>query len=121
MLIKDSATCVGLEQAINYIAKNSSNLFLKLGKLDRVVIVARKRVPKFWTLIKNCEFFKICSAVMHSIIIGCSSVIAKDLTICKQVEKQRRQPIIMIAIYEFSYLKRIDVCNVQAEEIVFSK
>ena len=39
-----------------------------------------KGITSLWSLIKNCEFFEISSAVMHSIIVGCSGAIAMNLT-----------------------------------------
>ena len=85
-------------QFSNCFTKNSSSIFLKLGKLNR------KGIPDLWTLVKNCEFFQISSAMMHTIIIGCSGAIAMNLTVCeKQVEKQWRQQVIMITVHKFSY------------------
>ena len=42
--------------------------------------------------------------MMHTIIIGCSGVIAMNLTVSKkQVEKQWRQQIVMITVHKFGY------------------
>ena len=40
-------------------------------------------------LVKNCEFFQICLAMMHAMIISYSGAIAMNLAVIKkQVEKQ---------------------------------
>ena len=50
---------------------------------------------------------------MHSIIVGCSGAIAMNLTTSiKQVKKQRRQQVVMITVYKFRCLKRVDLKNV---------
>ena len=57
-----------------------------------------------WALVKNCEFFQISSAMMHAIVVGSSGAIAMNLTVCqKQVEKQRRQKVVMIKVHKFRY------------------
>ena len=73
----------------------------------------RERIPDLWTLEKNCEFFYICSAMMCVIVIGCSGAIAMSLIIRKkQVEKQRRQRVVVITVHKFSYLKRVELIDV---------
>ena len=73
----------------------------------------REKIPDLWTLVKDCEFFYICSAMMCAIVIGCSGAIAMRSTIRKkQVEKQRRQHVVVITVHKFSYLKRIELINV---------
>ena len=73
----------------------------------------RERIPDLWTLVKDCEFFYICSAMMCAIVIGCSGAIAMSLIIRKkQVEKQRRQQVVVITVHKFSYLKRVELIDV---------
>ena len=51
--------------------------------------------------------------MMHVIVVGSSGAIAMNLTVCqKQVEKQRRQKVVMITVHKFRYLKRVDLINV---------
>ena len=51
--------------------------------------------------------------MMHVIVVGSSGAIAINLTVCqKQVEKQRRQKVVMITVHKFRYLKRVDLINV---------
>ena len=70
----------------------------------------REGIPDLWTLVKDCEFFQICSAMMCAIVIGCSGAIAMSLIILKkQVEKQWRQEVVVITIHKFSYLKCVDL------------
>ena len=86
----------------DYFIKNSSILYLKLGKLVRVS--NGKGIPDLWALVKNCEFFQISSPMMHAIVVGSSGAIAMNLTVCqKQVEKQRRQKVVMITVHKFRY------------------
>ena len=61
-------------QFSNYFTENSSNFFLKLGKFDREV-TNWKGIPDLWTLVKNCEFFKISLARMYAIINGFSGAV----------------------------------------------
>ena len=92
-------------QFSNYFTKNSSSFFLKLGKLDREVIVTGREFQIFGP-------FQISSAMMHAIIVGCSGALAMNLIVCKkQVEKQR-QRVVMITVHKFHYLKRFDLINV---------
>ena len=43
-----------------------------------------------------------------AIVIGCSGAIAMSLiTRKKQVEKQRRQQVVVITVHKFSYLKQV--------------
>ena len=75
----------------------------------------RKGIPDLWTLVKDCEFFQIVSAMMYMyvIVIGCSGAIAMSLIICrKQVEKQWRQQVVVITVHKFSYLKHVDLIDV---------
>ena len=73
----------------------------------------RKGIPDLWTLVKNCEFFQISSAMMHKIIVGCSGAVAVNLTVCKkQTQKQWRQKVVMIRVHNFLYLKSVDLINV---------
>ena len=45
--------------------------------------------------------------MMCAIVIGCSGAITMSLIIRKkQVEKQRRQQVVVITVHKFSYLKR---------------
>ena len=61
----------------------------------------------------DCDFFYICSAMMCAIVIGCSGAIAMSLIIRKkQVEKQRRQQVVVITVHKFSYLKRVELIDV---------
>ena len=67
MLTKDSATCVRLSQFHTLIILiKILAVFLKLGKLDMSNNCSRKRVPNFWSLVKHCEFFEVCSAMIHA-------------------------------------------------------
>ena len=51
--------------------------------------------------------------MMCAIVIGCSGAIAMSLIICKkQVEKQRRQQVVVITVHKFSYLKRVEFIDV---------
>ena len=52
--------------------------------------------------------------MMYAIIVGSSGAIARmNLTVCKkQVEKQRRQKVVMKTVHKFRYLKHIDLINV---------
>ena len=79
-------------------------MFLKLGKLVREVIVTKGgNSPDLWALVKNCEFFQISSAMMHAIVVGSSGAAAMYLALCKkQVEKQRRQKVVMIRYINFN-------------------
>ena len=78
----------------------------------------REGIPDLWTLIKDCEFFQICSAVMCAIVIGCSGAIAMSLIIHKkQVEKQRRQQVVVIAVHEFSHLRLANAKKFQARNV----
>ena len=44
--------------------------------------------------------------MMCAIVIGCSGAVAMSLIIRKkQVEKQRRQQVVVITVHKFSYLK----------------
>ena len=73
----------------------------------------REGIPKLWTLVKDCEFFQICSAMMYAIFIGCSGAIAMRLTVRKKkVEKQWRQQVVVIIVHKFSYLKRVALIDV---------
>ena len=64
-------------------------------------------------MVKSCEFFQISSAMMHAIVVDSSGAIAMNLIVCKkQVEKQRRQKVVMITVLKFRYLKRLDLINV---------
>ena len=68
----------------------------------------REGIPDLWALVKDCEFFKTCSAMICAIVIGCSGAIAMSLiTRKKQVEKQRRQQVVVITVHKFSYLKQV--------------
>ena len=50
---------------------------------------------------------------MHAIITGCSCVISMDLTVChKQIEKNWRQQIIVVAEHEFGNIEGIDLEDV---------
>ena len=77
-------------------------------KLDKEVIVLnRKGIPDLWILVKNCDFFQISSAMIHAIIIDCSSAIGMNFIPCwKKVEKQWRKQVVMITVHKFSYLKQ---------------
>ena len=56
-------------------------------------------------------FFKVCSAMMHAIITGCSGAIVMNLIVCKKnVEKQWRQQVVMTTVHKSRYLKRADLC-----------
>ena len=73
----------------------------------------REGIPDLWTLVKDCDFFQICSAMMYAIVIGCSGAIAMRLAVRKkQVGKQWRQQVVVITVHEFSYLKRVDLIDV---------
>ena len=73
----------------------------------------REGIPDLWTLVKDCEFFYICSAMMYAIVIGCSGAIAMSLTVRKkQIEKQWRQQVVVITVHKFSYVKRVDLIDV---------
>ena len=51
--------------------------------------------------------------MMRAIVIGCSGAIAMSLIIRKkQVEKQRRQQVVVITVHKFSYLKRVELIDV---------
>ena len=51
--------------------------------------------------------------MMHAIAVGSSGAVAMNLTVCKkQVEKQRRQKVVMITVHKFRYLKRVALINV---------
>ena len=51
--------------------------------------------------------------MMHVMVVGSSGAIAMNLTVCKkQVEKQRRQKVVMITVHKFRYLKHVDLINV---------
>ena len=46
-------------------------------------------------------------------ITGCSCVISMDLTVChKQIEKEWRLQIIVLAKHKFSSIERIDLENI---------
>ena len=50
---------------------------------------------------------------MHTIITSSSCVIIMDLTVChKQIKKEWRQQIIVVAEHEFSNIKGIDLEDV---------
>ena len=88
-------------------------MILKVGKTCQRSDCNRKGIPDLWTLVKNCECFQISSAMMHAIVVGNSGAIAMNLTLCKkQVEKQRRQKVVMITVHKFRYLKRVVLINV---------
>ena len=73
----------------------------------------REGIPDLCTLVKDCEFFQICLAIMYAIVIGCSGAIAMSLIIRKkQDEKQWRQQVVVITVHKFSYLKRVDLIDV---------
>ena len=73
----------------------------------------REGIPDLWTLLKDVEFFQICSAMMFAIVIGCSGTIAMSLTVHKkQVEKQWRQQVVVITVRKFSYVKHVDLKHV---------
>ena len=75
--------------------------------------MGREGIPDLWTLVKDYEFFQICSAMMYAIVIGCSGAIAISLIIRKkQVEKQWTQEVVVITVHKFSYLKRVDLIDV---------
>ena len=64
-------------------------------------------------MVKDCEFFQICSAMMYTIVIGCCGAIAVTLTVRKKlVEKQWRQHVVVITAHKFSYVKHVDVIDV---------
>ena len=70
----------------------------------------REGIPDLWTLVRIVNFFQICSAMMCAIVIGCPGAIAMSLIIRKkQVEKQRRQQVVVITVHKFSYLKRVEL------------
>ena len=51
--------------------------------------------------------------MMHAIIISSSAAIAMNLTVSKQqVEKEWRQPVLMIAEHKFICLKLVDLIQV---------
>ena len=51
--------------------------------------------------------------MMCAIVIGCSGAIATSLIIRKkQVEKQRRQQVVVITVHKFSYLKCVELIDV---------
>ena len=51
--------------------------------------------------------------MMCAIVIGCSGAIAISLIIRKkQVEKQRRQQVVVITVHQFSYLKLVELIDV---------
>ena len=54
--------------------------------------------------------------MMHAIIYGCSGAIAMNLTVSKkQVEKQWRQQVVMIAEHKFSCFKRVDLIKLRSK------
>ena len=52
--------------------------------------------------------------MMCAKVIGCSGAIAMSFIIRKkkQVEKQRRQQVVVITVHKFSYLKRVELTDV---------
>ena len=64
----------------------------------------REGIPDLWTLVKDCEFFYICSAMMYAIVIGCSGAIAMSLTVLKKASSKTMQQVAVI----FSYVNRVD-------------
>ena len=59
--------------------------------------MSKMGIPDLLTLVKDCVFFQICSAMMYAIVIGCSGAIAMSSIIRKkQVEKQWRQEVVVI-------------------------
>ena len=88
----------------NYFNKNSSTLFLKVGKLDKLGIEAGRQFQTLgpW----YCEFLEtldVRATGMHAIITGCSRVISMDSAAChKLIEEKWRQQIIVVAEHEFS-------------------
>ena len=60
-------------------------------------------------------FFQISSAMMQTIIIGCSGAVAMNLTVCQnQVENDRRQQVVMITVHKVSYFKCVDLITVMS-------
>ena len=57
--------------------------------------------------------------MMHAIVVGSSGAIAMNLTVCqKQVEKQRRQKVVMIKVHKFRYKKRIDLIVINYSDLI---
>ena len=70
----------------------------------------REGIPDLWTLVKDCEFFQICLAMMCAIVIGCSGATAiMSLITCK---KKWKQQVVVITLHKFSYLKCADLIDV---------
>ena len=68
----------------------------------------REGIPDLWTLVKDCEFFYICSAMMYAIVIGCSGAIAMSLTVLKKESSKTMEQVVVITVHKFSYVKRVD-------------
>ena len=72
-----------------------------------------ERIPNFGTLVENCKLLKIGTTTMRSITVDRSSAIVMHLTTFnKQIEKHRRQQLVMIIKHKFDYLKCVDLKNI---------
>ena len=88
--------CAALPIQLTILLTTLAVFFLKLGKLDKEVIVTGRESQILGpSLVKNCEFFQISPAMMRVIIIGCSggTCIVMNLT----VEKQWKQQVFIIS------------------------
>ena len=59
----------------------------------RFKVLNRKGIPNLWTFVKNCDFFQICSAMMHAIITGYSASylldeVGQNIVICQCLADQ---------------------------------
>ena len=102
---------VRLCQFSNYFTRSPSSFFLKIGKLDKEVNLTGREFQTFgpWQRIVNFFFSDLFGNDVPDNYWLFRCYIAMNLT---EVEKQRRQQVIMTTAHNLSYLKRVVLIDV---------